>query len=113
MRLILEIQRIVKECYEKARRVLTENRDKLDIIAKTLLEVETLDAEQIKHLVDHGTLPERKIASTTIDASTKDVKVNIMKKDEDPIEGTNPIAEKHSSNDEIANTPKDNSDNRL
>ena len=109
----LEIQRIVKECYEKARRVLTENRDKLDIIAKTLLEVETLDAEQIKHLVDHGTLPERKIASTTIDASTKDVKVNIMKKDEDPIEGTNPIAEKHSSNDEIANVPKDNSDNRL
>ena len=109
----LEIQRIVKECYEKARRVLTEHRDKLDIIAKTLLKVETLDAEQIKHLVDHGTLPERKIASTTIDASTKDVKVNIMKKDEDPIEGTNPIAEKHSSNDEIANTPKDNSDNRL
>ena len=109
----LEIQRIVKECYEKARRVLTEHRDKLDIIAKTLLKVETLDAEQIKHLVDHGTLPERKIASTTIDASTKDVKVNIMKKGEDPIEGTNPIAEKHSSNDEIANTPKDNSDNRL
>ena len=109
----LEIQRIVKECYEKARRVLTEHRDKLDIIANTLLKVETLDAEQIKHLVDHGTLPERKIASTTIDASTKDVKVNIMKKDEDPIEGTNPIAEKHSSNDEIANAPKDNPDNRL
>src|SRR3954469_13479967 len=109
----LEIQRIVKECYEKARRVLTEHRDKLDIIANTLLKVETLDAEQIKHLVDHGTLPERKIASTTIDASTKDVKVNIMKKGEDPIEGTNPIAEKHSSNDEIANAPKDNPDNRL
>ena len=36
-----------------------------------------------------------------------------MKKDEDPIEGTNPIAEKHSSNDEIANAPKDNPDNRL
>ena len=33
----LEIQRIVKECYEKARRVLTENRDKLDIIAKLYL----------------------------------------------------------------------------
>ena len=78
----LEIQRIVKECYEKARRVLNENRATLDIIAKTLLEVETLDAEQIKHLADHGTLPDRKIASTTVDASTKDVKVNIMKKDE-------------------------------
>ena len=109
----LEIQRIVKECYEKARRVLTENRATLDIIAKTLLEVETLDAEQIKHLADHGTLPERKVASTKLDASTKDVKVNILKKDENSIEGTNPIAEKHSSNDEIANAPKDNPDNRI
>src|SRR4051795_4479471 len=109
----LEIQRIIKESYERAKKILTENRDKLNLIATTLLEVETLDADQIKHLVDHGTLPERKIASTTIDASTKDVKVNIMKKGEDPIEGTNPIAEKHSSNDEIANAPKDNPDNRL
>ena len=31
----------------------------LDLIATTLLEVETLDAEQINHLKDHGTLPER------------------------------------------------------
>ncbi len=103
----LEIQRIVKECYEKARKVLTENRATLDIIAKTLLEVETLDAEQIKHLADHGTLPDRKIASTKVDVSTKDVKVNIMKKDEDP------IVETHSNNDEIANTSKKNPDNRL
>ena len=44
MKLTLEIQRIIKECYEKARKVLTENRDKLDVIANTLLEVETLDA---------------------------------------------------------------------
>jgi cell division protease FtsH len=109
----LEIQRIVKECYEKARKVLTANRATLDIIAKTLLEVETLDAEQIKHLADHGTLPDRKIASTKVDASTKDVKVNIVKKDEDPIEGTNPIVETHSSNGEIANTSKKSPDNRL
>src|SRR3954463_11045384 len=64
----LEIQRIIKESYERARKILTENRAKLDIIATTLLEVETLDAEQINHLADHGTLPERKIGST--DAST-------------------------------------------
>ena len=39
--------------------ILTENREKLDLIAKTLLEVETLDAEQIKSLYDEGKLPER------------------------------------------------------
>jgi cell division protease FtsH len=79
----LEIQRIIKECYETARKVLTENRDKLDVIAKTLLEVETLDAEQIRHLADHGTLPERKVALTKDSAQGKDVKVNISKKDDD------------------------------
>ncbi|HLR10440.1 MAG TPA: ATP-dependent zinc metalloprotease FtsH [Sporosarcina sp.] len=54
-----EMQRIIKEQYERTKQILTEKRDLLDLIAKTLLEVETLDAEQINHLKDHGTLPER------------------------------------------------------
>ncbi|WP_064505086.1 ATP-dependent zinc metalloprotease FtsH, partial [Heyndrickxia coagulans] len=53
-----EIQNIIKTCYERARQILLEHRDKLELIAKTLLEVETLDAKQIKHLFEHGTLPE-------------------------------------------------------
>ncbi|WP_141434196.1 ATP-dependent zinc metalloprotease FtsH [Bacillus sp. 03113] len=74
----LEIQRIIKECYAKAKTLLTENRDKLDLIANTLLEVETLDAEQIKHLIDHGKLPDRPAPD-----KSEDVKVNInIKKDE-------------------------------
>ncbi|WP_050183664.1 ATP-dependent zinc metalloprotease FtsH [Domibacillus robiginosus] len=54
-----EIQTIIKECYDRAKQILTENRDKLELIANTLLEIETLDAAQIKHLSDHGTLPDR------------------------------------------------------
>ncbi|MEE8671181.1 MAG: ATP-dependent zinc metalloprotease FtsH [Heyndrickxia coagulans] len=54
-----EIQNIIKTCYERARQILLEHRDKLELIAKTLLEVETLDAKQIKHLFEHGTLPEQ------------------------------------------------------
>lgn len=54
-----EIQRIIKECYARAKTILTENREKLELIAETLLDIETLDAGQIRHLVDHGTLPER------------------------------------------------------
>ncbi len=73
----LEMQRIIKECYEKARRLLTENRDKLELIANTLLEVETLDAEQIKHLFEHGTLPNRN------DNKQEEVKVNIQTKKEE------------------------------
>ena len=78
----LEIQSIIKECYARAQKILTENRDKLDLIATTLLEVETLDAEQIKHLIDNGRLPDRTPA-TTIAGKTDDVKVNISTKKED------------------------------
>lgn len=85
----LEVQRIIKECYERARVILTENRDKLDLIAKTLLEVETLVAEQIKYLVDHGHMPEPNVALEAVrigPKKTEDVKVNInTKKDEDPL----------------------------
>ncbi|EMY4799367.1 TPA: ATP-dependent zinc metalloprotease FtsH [Bacillus pacificus] len=76
----VEMQTIMKECYARAKDILTENRDKLDLIAKTLLEVETLDAEQINHLCDYGRLPERPTSSA-------DVKVNIsMKKDDEESE---------------------------
>ncbi|RSC63154.1 ATP-dependent zinc metalloprotease FtsH [Bacillus sp. (in: firmicutes)] len=76
----MEMQTIMKECYARAKQILTDNRDKLDLIAKTLLEVETLDAEQINHLCDYGRLPERPTSSA-------DVKVNInMKKDDEESE---------------------------
>ncbi|WP_339252506.1 ATP-dependent zinc metalloprotease FtsH [Sporosarcina sp. FSL W8-0480] len=54
-----EMQSIIKGQYERTRKILTEHRELLDLIATTLLEVETLDAEQINHLKDHGTLPDR------------------------------------------------------
>ena len=82
----LEIQRIIKECYERARTILTENRDKLDLIANTLLEVETLVAEQIKYLVENGKMPDSSVALESVHIGPKkveDVKVNInTKKDE-------------------------------
>lgn len=82
----LEMQRIIKDSYERARQILTENRSKLDLIAKTLLEVETLNAEQIRYLVDHGHMPDPSISLETVKIEPKkaeDVKVNIgTKKDE-------------------------------
>lgn len=75
----MEIQRIMKESYVRAKEILTDKRDKLEIIAKTLLEVETLDAEQIRGLYENGVLPERKKSS-----SADDVKVNISAKKEEP-----------------------------
>ncbi len=54
-----EMQTMIKEQYNRTKQILTEKRELLDLIATTLLEVETLDAAQILHLKDHGTLPER------------------------------------------------------
>jgi cell division protease FtsH len=84
----LEIQRILKECYERAKTILTENRDKLDLIAKTLLEVETLNAEQIEYLIENGRMPESAAeleGFKPVDTKkTDDVKVTIStKKDEE------------------------------
>lgn len=113
----LEIQRIIKECYQKAKDVLTENRDKLDLIANTLLEIETLDAEQIKHLIDHGKLPERAPSLEKKESTdgTDDVKVNInIKKDEDQQEKPSFTEEKKEEKDESETPPasKDEEENK-
>ncbi|WP_239745648.1 ATP-dependent zinc metalloprotease FtsH [Mammaliicoccus sp. F-M27] len=55
-----EVQRIIKEQYERCKRILTENKEQLVLIAKTLLVEETLVAEQIQSLFHEGKLPEVK-----------------------------------------------------
>ena len=54
-----EMQNIVKTQYERCRQILTEHKEQLTLIAETLLEVETLDREQIEGLFYNGKLPER------------------------------------------------------
>ncbi|BEJ47103.1 ATP-dependent zinc metalloprotease FtsH [Staphylococcus epidermidis] len=53
-----EVQRIVKEQYERCKQILLEHEEQLKLIAKTLLTEETLVAEQIQSLFYDGVLPE-------------------------------------------------------
>jgi len=46
-----EIKRIIDEAYEKAKKVLAANMDKLKLLATSLLEREVLDAEEVKAIV--------------------------------------------------------------
>ncbi|WP_423408690.1 ATP-dependent zinc metalloprotease FtsH [Heyndrickxia sp. MSNUG] len=93
----LEIQSIIKGCYQRAKDLLTEHRDKLDLIANTLLEIETLDADQIKNLVDHGRLPDRNVS-----IAKDDMKVTInTKKEEMPA-----IEETDKNIDSVLEDPK-------
>ncbi|MDV3257002.1 MAG: ATP-dependent zinc metalloprotease FtsH [Sphingomonas sp.] len=51
-----EIRRIVDEGYERAKHLLNENRGQLEALAQALLEFETLTGEEIKTLLDGGTI---------------------------------------------------------
>ena len=53
-----EIRKIVEERYEVTKKIISENRDLLDLIANTLIEKETLTKEEIDYLVTHKCLPD-------------------------------------------------------
>jgi len=47
-----EVRQIIDAEYERAFRIITENRDKLELVAQRLLEVETLEADEFAALVE-------------------------------------------------------------
>lgn len=47
-----EIRRIIDEQYALARKLIEDNRDKIEAMAKALLEWETIDAEQINDIME-------------------------------------------------------------
>jgi len=49
-----EIKRFIDEAYQKAYELLTSNRETVKLIAMALLEYETLDAEHVRDLIEHG-----------------------------------------------------------
>src|SRR5690625_3821505 len=54
----IETQKFINYCYDRAKQILTEHKTQLETIAGKLLEVETLDADEIQSLFDHGVMPE-------------------------------------------------------
>lgn len=51
-RLDKEVRKIIDDCYEQARQILTDNRDKLDAMAEALMKYETIDANQLKDIME-------------------------------------------------------------
>ncbi len=49
-----EVKRLIDTAYAKATELIVSHRDKLDVIAKGLLEYETLDAKHIHEIMEHG-----------------------------------------------------------
>jgi cell division protease FtsH len=55
-----EVRRIIDQQYVHARTLIEDNRDKLERVAKALLEHETLDCGQVKQLMAGEELPPRR-----------------------------------------------------
>ena len=47
-----EVRRIIDEQYALARRIIEENRDKMEVMARALLDWETIDADQIDDIMN-------------------------------------------------------------
>lgn len=56
-----EQRKIINECYDVTKKIISENKDLLDLIAKTLLKYETITKEQIEYLVKNGHMPDEDI----------------------------------------------------
>ncbi len=49
-----EVEKIIKRAYERAKKIILQNRDKLEAIAKSLLEKEVLTSDEIKRILEVG-----------------------------------------------------------
>ncbi|MBL0725662.1 MAG: ATP-dependent zinc metalloprotease FtsH [Alphaproteobacteria bacterium] len=70
----IEVKRIIDECYDIARKIIKKRKKDLDLIAVTLLEVETLTGEEFDQLIKSGKKPTKSNTKTI----TKSLLNNIM-----------------------------------
>ena len=54
-----EVEFIINDCYEKAKEILSHNRSNIDIIAKALIEKETLEGIDLENVLKAVSLPEK------------------------------------------------------
>jgi len=70
-----EVREIMQCCYKRAKDLLLANKDKLEEVVKALLKYETLSGEDIKKIVQGGTLDKNAASSnTTAEVQVSDTK---------------------------------------
>ncbi len=86
-----EVRRIIDECYATAKKLLVENRDKLDAMAEALMKYETIDSEQIDDIMGGREPREPRGWDGGGDSGAPQAKVDEPSRPENPIGG--PAAE--------------------
>ena len=54
-----EVRKYIEDAYEECRKIITENIDKLHLIAQALIERETLNAAELEELMTKGTITDK------------------------------------------------------
>lgn len=114
-----EMHRMVTECYEKAKDLLTKYSKEVHLIAETLLERETLDLEDIKQLIENGAITETEDGNTggsseggePIIDNVGDVRVRIQGKDNNGGTPAEEIPNHVPNQPESESTPPSDPDN--
>ena len=86
-----EIKRIIDRAYADAKRILSEKRDKLELIAEALLEYETLDGAQICDLIEHGEMKNPPRTPKPPELPSDSAPATSSKKGEDDVEDDGPL----------------------
>ena len=74
-----EVRAIVDECHENCRKILTENKDLLDLIANNLYEHETLTNEEITNLMNFGQLTDPNAETVEVEEKEEQEEVQVPK----------------------------------
>ena len=72
-----EVRRYIEEAYEACRVLITENREKLDLIAEALLERETLNAAELEELMTKGKISDKGTKSDEPDDTGKPLPIPV------------------------------------
>jgi len=57
-----EVRRVIDDAYADTRRILSENREKLEAVAAALLKYETIDGDEVRTLIAGGTIDRPTVA---------------------------------------------------
>lgn len=79
-----EVRAIVDECHENCRKILTENKDLLDLIANNLYEHETLTNEEITNLMNYGQLTDPNVETVEEEVKAEPEAVQVPQIPETP-----------------------------
>ena len=97
-----EVRKIMEECYARAKKCISENKDVLENIAKYLLEVETLNKQDIVEIVETGSLKwwdDKKKADE--EAKAKSETVQVGENQNIPVEDLRKAVEESMKKDDV------------